>query len=165
MKTCKLCEVDKELEDFPFHDKEKGTYRAQCKECYSILRKKWRENDIENKREQNRKSYKKNSEKRIEKVKEYLKKNPEKYKKWQKKSATKKREEFRLFKSNFSCEKCGESHISCLDFHHLDPTKKEFLISKTVRTPIKRLKEIGKCIVLCANCHRKLHWEEKLNKD
>jgi hypothetical protein len=43
-----------------------------------------------------------------------------------------------------------------LDFHHTDPRAKEFKISQ-MRT-IPRLKaEIAKCIVICANCHRKGH--------
>lgn len=55
------------------------------------------------------------------------------------------------------CAVCGEKDISCLDFHHID--NKKFNISKAInRYSIKQIQEeIDKCVVLCANCHRKLH--------
>lgn len=48
--------------------------------------------------------------------------------------------------------------IACLDFHHLKD--KEFNISNEIRNlSIENLKkEINKCVVLCSNCHRKLHY-------
>ena len=56
---------------------------------------------------------------------------------------------------------CGENHISCLEFHHLDPTVKEGAVSNLIRVSFERaLKEIEKCIVLCSNCHKKEHWDE-----
>ena len=51
----------------------------------------------------------------------------------------------------------------CLDFHHIDPSKKEGNIAKII-TSISRkflLSELEKCIVLCTNCHRKVHYNEK----
>jgi hypothetical protein len=59
------------------------------------------------------------------------------------------------------CKQCGESHISCLVFHHRNPKEKNFTIAKMVSGKMKKeliLEEIKKCDVLCANCHRKLHW-------
>lgn len=65
------------------------------------------------------------------------------------------------FKSEYHCLVCGETDITCLDFHHLDPSKKEFCISTMLRNKrfsIKKIKEeLDKCICLCANCHRKFH--------
>jgi hypothetical protein len=58
------------------------------------------------------------------------------------------------------CEKCGYNKcIDALDFHHLDPSKKEFGLSKKGLTrSIKILKEeVSKCILVCANCHREIH--------
>lgn len=64
------------------------------------------------------------------------------------------------YKKTLSCTKCGENHPACLDFHHKDPSTKEFSISKMASNSIERLKaEIAKCEVLCANCHRKEHYE------
>lgn len=58
------------------------------------------------------------------------------------------------------CVVCGESEKVCIDFHHLDPSKKDFAIGSIVRTGLSRqkiLSEIRKCVCLCANCHRKVH--------
>jgi hypothetical protein len=62
------------------------------------------------------------------------------------------------------CEICHYNKcISSLDFHHLDPTKKEFSIStkkcNAFGEEIK--KELDKCILLCSNCHREEHYREK----
>ena len=66
------------------------------------------------------------------------------------------------YKQTLKCEKCGENHPGCLDFHHLDPNNKDFNISDGGKMSKKRiLNEVNKCIVLCSNCHRKLHWGER----
>ena len=68
------------------------------------------------------------------------------------------------YKASLQCGRCGEDHPACLDFHHRDPASKEFNLAEAVgRCPsLQRLiREIGKCEVLCANCHRKLHHEGK----
>lgn len=56
------------------------------------------------------------------------------------------------------CKLCPETDQDCLDFHHTDPTTKDGTISKMlgVSTPVLAA-EIAKCVVLCANCHRKVH--------
>lgn len=59
------------------------------------------------------------------------------------------------------CEICGYcKNISALDFHHIDPTTKEFQldIRHLSNTNIDKLKnEVDKCSLLCANCHREIH--------
>ncbi len=63
-------------------------------------------------------------------------------------------------KQTLKCCRCSENFWGCLDFHHLDPNTKDKEISKVVRDgwSIPRIElEITKCIVLCANCHRKQH--------
>lgn len=61
------------------------------------------------------------------------------------------------------CQKCGEKDPSCLDFHHRDPSTKEGHIGEFRRFGKARLlAEIAKCDVLCANCHRKHHRDERL---
>ena len=58
------------------------------------------------------------------------------------------------------CKVCGEKTLCCLDFHHTNPTKKDYTISKMVSSRCPEdsiLNEISKCIVLCSNCHRKIH--------
>ena len=67
------------------------------------------------------------------------------------------------FKSTLACIRCGENHISTLDFHHVDSSTKDSAVHKLISNGAyaKALKEIEKCIVLCANCHRKHHYEER----
>lgn len=57
------------------------------------------------------------------------------------------------------CACCPERAACCLVFHHLDPKKKDERVSQLVGhgSPYKLLKEMAKCIVLCANCHMKHH--------
>jgi hypothetical protein len=65
-------------------------------------------------------------------------------------------------KATSVCAQCGENHPATLQFHHCDPQKKDFNLSESVREgySIERIKnEIAKCIVLCANCHAKEHYE------
>jgi hypothetical protein len=46
-----------------------------------------------------------------------------------------------------------------IDFHHVNREKKERDVSEWVRCASykKFYEEIKKCILLCSNCHRKLH--------
>ncbi len=67
-------------------------------------------------------------------------------------------------KATLACNRCNEDHPATLDFHHKDRTIKEFPISTCITHgwSISRIeKEIAKCEVLCSNCHRKLHYNEK----
>lgn len=62
------------------------------------------------------------------------------------------------------CTECGfEGHHSQMDFHHKDPTKKEGNIGHMIANTKyeKLLIELKKCILLCSNCHRLLHWAER----
>lgn len=54
------------------------------------------------------------------------------------------------------CALCGfDQHPAALQFHHLDPKRKEFHLSQGGLTrSIARIRaEADKCILLCANCH------------
>jgi DNA-binding transcriptional ArsR family regulator len=58
------------------------------------------------------------------------------------------------------CEKCGYSKYNgALEFHHLDPSKKDFNIGalKNYTFSSKIKEELDKCILVCANCHREIH--------
>lgn len=58
------------------------------------------------------------------------------------------------------CERCGEDDPACLDFHHVEA--KRYGIAEMVNRgfAIEKIKnEITRCIVLCANCHRREHYE------
>ena len=59
---------------------------------------------------------------------------------------------------NGKCIRCGYNKcISALDFHHIDSTQKETIISSDSITLEEAIKESKKCILICANCHREYH--------
>lgn len=63
------------------------------------------------------------------------------------------------------CENCGYSKCTAaLEFHHTDPSKKDFALSDAYRKSIVKInEELDKCKLLCVNCHREAHAElEKL---
>ncbi len=65
------------------------------------------------------------------------------------------------YKKKQACIKCGSAHPAVLDFHHRFDEDKEFNISMCRNFSLARIKaEIAKCDVLCANCHRILHWDD-----
>lgn len=59
------------------------------------------------------------------------------------------------------CSKCGyKRNAAALEFHHIDPSKKEIQISARELgnySEERILKELEKCVLLCANCHREEH--------
>lgn len=68
------------------------------------------------------------------------------------------------YKSSVGCKICGEKRPWVLDLHHREGEKKERNISDMLRKNIsweKILKELTKCDVLCANCHRDYHYNNK----
>jgi hypothetical protein len=63
------------------------------------------------------------------------------------------------------CELCGyDKCMAALDFHHTDPTQKDFSVSHSFYGGVKDMqrikKEIDKCLLVCSNCHRGLHYEQ-----
>lgn len=59
------------------------------------------------------------------------------------------------------CEICGyDKCINALDFHHLNPEEKEFALNTANYNKSFDLlkKEVDKCILVCANCHREIHY-------
>ena len=67
------------------------------------------------------------------------------------------------YKKTLKCEECGENHPACLDFHHINPEDKKFSIARINDYLSWGLlkAEIAKCCILCANCHRKKHYNER----
>lgn len=75
------------------------------------------------------------------------------------------RKEVRVFIDSLKqpCVVCGEYDKSFIDFHHKDPTQKEFELGDVTRhtSSNKRiLNEIDKCVSICSNHHRQLHFYE-----
>ncbi|MEF9978421.1 MAG: hypothetical protein RR969_10825 [Thermomonas sp.] len=62
------------------------------------------------------------------------------------------------------CSRCGYArNIAALTWHHLDPKLKAFNLD--VRSLSNRNREsidieLGKCVLLCANCHAETHFPE-----
>ena len=63
------------------------------------------------------------------------------------------------FKMSKGCACCGfDRSAAALDWHHIDMSDKEFYIRDSLKMRIVTLfKELRKCVVLCANCHRMVH--------
>ena len=62
------------------------------------------------------------------------------------------------------CEICGYNKCdAALEFHHKNPDEKEFGIAYKgyTRSLEECKKEVDKCILVCANCHREIHEEER----
>ena len=56
------------------------------------------------------------------------------------------------------CQHCGYSRsYAALEFHHVDPTQKEFTFSTARRSFESSKAELGKCVLVCSNCHREEH--------
>ena len=128
MKTCSRCKQEKHYEDFCKMSRSKDGYQPACKTCMADS---WR-------RSRNKKL--------------------DHYKNVQKKRETNTKFLVDEWKSQHKCVNCGEDDIVCFDLHHLDPNTKEDHPSKFTRSSFNKfLDEASKCVVLCANCHRKLH--------
>lgn len=62
------------------------------------------------------------------------------------------------------CAHCKQQyHPAVYEFHHVDPSSKDRDPSKMFHLSLQNLtKELDKCIVLCANCHRYEHHKESV---
>ena len=101
----------------------------------------------------------KNKEKKREYERQHYADNKKYYAEKRDKHRKKKVKWLKEFKKSLSCEVCGESRVCCLEFHHTGDNK-EINIAHAAHNAwsIERmLKEIEKCMVLCANCHRVVH--------
>jgi len=60
----------------------------------------------------------------------------------------------------YSCKLCGYSKCKqALEFHHIDPKIKEYSITNlNTHREDTIIKELEKCILVCANCHREIHF-------
>jgi len=110
--------------------------------------KEWKEENADKMRQYRREWYYRNKDYAKEKSREARKKARQDLKEW-----------FYNYKKTLKCLICGEKESVCLDFHHIDPSTKEFSVAAAYMSKTKErlLKEISKCVVLCANCHRKVH--------
>ena len=90
----------------------------------------------------------------------YWHRSPEKHREFRNLKRRQTSEWFNALKADYHCVICGESESCCIDFHHVDEQGKSCNVADFTRYGFSReriLAEIGKCVALCANCHRKLH--------
>ena len=76
-----------------------------------------RQKRIEYKRRWNKEYYKKHRKEEIERVR----KRKKQIRKW-----------FNEYKKTLTCSNCRENHPACLEFHHLDKKRKDFIISEAI---------------------------------
>ncbi len=93
------------------------------------------------------------------------KKHNETHARWKKKNETKLIRKYKEQAVNYKggmCSRCSYSKcMSALEFHHLFPETKVIGISVALGQGwnLEKLKsELDKCILLCSNCHRELHY-------
>ena len=133
MKKCTKCKKEKQINEFSFKNKLVNIRHSQCKDCTRLLVKnhylKNKQYYLDKTRKRNAKLY----SEIIRFIQEYLKKNP--------------------------CLDCGESDITVLEFdHNRDKFTKFKAVSSLIKSryPIEIIKrEINKCEIRCANCHRR----------
>lgn len=167
VKLCARCKESKPLSDF-YINRGGGRVRphSYCKVCFNVLGKSRRERKYNHYIEASREYYKKNRESLLKKDREKYRKNASRMRERHKELLRKRLQWYESLKTQLSCVKCGESHPACLHFHHRDSKQKLGTIGAMVRSLSREQveKEIAKCDVLCANCHAKIHWEERQNK-
>lgn len=127
-KLCTKCGKVKSVSEFSKNSSKKDGLQSMCKECV---------------RKYKQKHYAENKQYYLEKAKAYREAG---------------RERLNRYKSRLVCSNCGESRWWLLDFHHVDPSEKDREVCKLIDAPNKLEAELEKCIVLCANCHRDLHY-------
>lgn len=131
MKHCGNCSTDKPVSEFNKNSRKSDGLQTQCRPCTKIS---------------NNASYKVSAKRRTtikDRNRSVAKHN-------------------RLFVTRYKrfcgCKLCGEREPVALDLHHLNPDEKDDEVARLMRYGLKVLKaEIRKCVVLCANCHRKVH--------
>lgn len=136
MKVCTKCHVKKPESDFYLKNKRSGRLHAQCKTCYKLHRESYATEHYLKYGDE----YRKRAKLRRIIVRKNLQANLLRYLR------------------DKSCVLCGERDPRTFEFDHLDPKEKSFGISKGLTDGRKWeiiLEEIGKCRILCANCHKK----------
>lgn len=131
MKKCTICKQDKDESEFNKNKTRKDGLNTLCKECS-----------------------RKNSHKYYNDNLKYHKKQVRKRILSQRKLAA----DFVNKLRSQGCSLCTEKEACCIDFHHVK--NKSYLISRLLQSnPSEKIvmEEINKCILLCANCHRKVH--------
>ena len=172
-KVCSKCGKELPMTDEYFY-KRGDRYQSQCKECVRKRCKKYYETHKDEAHERQKEYCKTHKDQKRERQKEYrethkgqMREYARKYYEAHKEKRCRDYYAKRRFKRNefFAnwkkpCQKCGEQRLYLIQFHHIDPTTKEFDISTSV--PYKKTEiceeEAKKCVCLCSNCHDEFHY-------
>ena len=90
----------------------------------------------------------------------YRQNNKDKWRKSTKLHSIKVKKVIKEWKSK-GCSRCDEKRYWVIDAHHVDESTKDFAIGTTMRGIEITKQELEKCIPLCSNCHRDLHYQER----
>ncbi len=154
-KKCTRCGIEKPAEKFYKQKGGKFGLRSECKQCTK--------QDNDKNRDKKKQHYIDNTEEVLAKGKLYRENNKDKISKHQKDRYKENKEYIWNFKLQNPCYMCGESHPACLDFHHINvKTKFEAVadLARKNRSLEVIQREIDKCEILCANCHREKHFKD-----
>lgn len=131
---CTKCKKEKGLSEFGKDRKRSDGIACHCKEC-----------------------------KRIEGRERYAK-NPEPIRRRTKACRSRIRDDLRSYsdvvKQKYGCAFCAEKELCVLEYHH--KKERQYVGGRPVTHMALRgrgamIKEMNKCVVLCANCHKKVH--------
>jgi len=128
-KTLRNCPACSKVASLEFFNKRNDTlYHAYCKECMSIKNKINHKKSWPSRKERHMEVRELGRAKRVQKLIQYL--------------------------ASKQCVDCGENDIRVLEFDHLHDKEKN--VSEAVQrwSWARTLKEISKCEIRCANCHR-----------
>ena len=137
MKVCANCGESLADERFNFRNKARALRWGTCKSCQSDQRKRWyRKNKVVHKSNTRR-----NKKRAIEIGQQFI---------WN-------------YLANHPCVDCGETDPVVLEFDHVTGRKRKAVGDLArQRYSIEAIsKEIAKCVVRCANCHRRKTHSER----
>lgn len=134
-KVCYRCKEEKSIESFSKDRNAKSGRANDCKTCQVEYRLQWRKD------------------------------NPKKFREQRNAQVSRRRLKTKMNAIEYKggcCEDCG-IHASPLnrtifEFHHVDPTKKEFNICRNLQKKWDDIqRELDKCVLLCSKCHKQRH--------
>lgn len=135
-KTCNKCNFTKNISLFSNYCHSKDGKKGECKACCYEYSKAWK---LKNPTYHNERNKKKALEHKLKAIEIF----------------------------GGCCQICdGKFHHASMDFHHLDETTKEKSIGDIMDNSWNALiKELKKCLLVCSNCHRFIHYTLNNNKE
>jgi hypothetical protein len=134
IRVCSKCGTGRPLTDYNFKNRSRGLRHSYCRDCGKEL---------------TRRHYRQNK-------RQYLDRNLRAY--------ARRRDFVRSVKSR-PCADCGIQYpYYVMDFDHRDGELKMYELNSVVRMTMRDIiDEIGKCDVVCANCHRERTHQRRRN--